>query len=219
MRAVTARGLGGAIAAFGIARLIWDVGATRVLDWGGGHVPPQLFIYALPLTLAGWLVMRRLMPAGMRPRAQALWITGRHSLLALAVLMPGCTVLANGALFKHGAYVTAMKSDLRNLVSAEESFVSDSGFYSASLQQLGFRPSVGVRRPTINAGPRSWSAITSHEQLSDTRCAVAVGSANPISGIEQEDIACAPLTLPLEKEAVAFDIILIAIGLAIGVFL
>ena len=38
---------------------------------------------------------------------------------------------------KGKAYVTAMKSDLRNLVSAQESFFSDSARYTTSLTSLG----------------------------------------------------------------------------------
>src|SRR5205814_9836396 len=54
---------------------------------------------------------------------------------------------------KSKAYVTAMKSDLRNLVSAQESFFSDSAKYTTSLTQLNFKQSSGVNAPTVTTYP------------------------------------------------------------------
>src|ERR1700758_135055 len=50
---------------------------------------------------------------------------------------------------KSKAYITAMKSDLRNLVSAEEAFFSDSSYYTTSLTNIGFKQSTGTYAPTI----------------------------------------------------------------------
>ena len=57
---------------------------------------------------------------------------------------------------KTKAYQTAMKSDLRNLVTAEEAFFSDSGHYKpyAAMGTQGdtllhFKPSTGVSDPSI----------------------------------------------------------------------
>ena len=51
---------------------------------------------------------------------------------------------------KSKAYITAMKSDLRNLVTAQESFFSDSAKYTNVIDSthLRFQPSPGV---TINS--------------------------------------------------------------------
>ena len=54
---------------------------------------------------------------------------------------------------KSKAYITAMKSDLRNLVSAEESFFSDSSRYTTNLTSLGFKQSTGVTAPL---SPKDW---------------------------------------------------------------
>ena len=48
---------------------------------------------------------------------------------------------------KSKAYVTAMKSDLRNLVTAEEAFFSDSSHYTTVLGNLKFNVSSGVNSP------------------------------------------------------------------------
>ncbi|HEY2066151.1 MAG TPA: prepilin-type N-terminal cleavage/methylation domain-containing protein, partial [Gemmatimonadaceae bacterium] len=51
---------------------------------------------------------------------------------------------------KSKAYTAAMKSDLRNLVTAEEAFFSDSGKYiQYDTTLLKFRPSTGVSTPAI----------------------------------------------------------------------
>jgi type IV pilus assembly protein PilA len=47
------------------------------------------------------------------------------------------------------AYTTAMKSDLRNLINAQESFFADSARYTSNLTSLGFKPSSGVNPPVI----------------------------------------------------------------------
>src|SRR5690348_11487584 len=66
---------------------------------------------------------------------------------------------------KTKAYQTAMKSDLRNLVTAEEAFFSDSGHYKtyAPIAALGdtflhFKPSTGVTDPTITTYAGAWYA-------------------------------------------------------------
>jgi len=46
---------------------------------------------------------------------------------------------------KEKAYIAAMKSDLRNLTTNEESYAADNaGSYTASQTALGFTPSTGV---------------------------------------------------------------------------
>jgi hypothetical protein len=76
-----------------------------------------------------------------------------------------------------------MKSDLRNLVTAEEAFFADSTKYTATLTNLKFRVSNGVIPPTISApGNGVWSATITHTQLaSPAECAVAINTGNPIT--------------------------------------
>ena len=80
---------------------------------------------------------------------------------------------------KSKAYVTAMKSDLRNLVSAQESYFSDSAKYSTSLTQLGFKQSSGVNAPTLATFAGAWTATNSHTQLTGTVCGIGVNTTNP----------------------------------------
>ncbi len=81
---------------------------------------------------------------------------------------------------KSKAYITAMKSDLRNMVTAEEAFFSDSSKYTSNLTAMNFKQSTGVATPTIVPGAGYWSATVTHTQLAGHTCGIAVNTANPI---------------------------------------
>ncbi|NUO63259.1 MAG: prepilin-type N-terminal cleavage/methylation domain-containing protein [Gemmatimonadaceae bacterium] len=81
---------------------------------------------------------------------------------------------------KEKAYITAMKSDLRNLVNAEEAYFADSVKYATDVTQLQFRASTGVGTPVIAIGAGFWTATVTHTQLSGDRCEIAVNTANTL---------------------------------------
>jgi prepilin-type N-terminal cleavage/methylation domain-containing protein len=91
---------------------------------------------------------------------------------------------------KNKAYTAAMKSDLRNLVTAEEGFFSDSGRYKAYVDAGGtlgdtvlkFRPSSGVSTPVITPGQGYWSATVTHSQIVNFSCGIGVNTTNPVVG-------------------------------------
>ena len=87
---------------------------------------------------------------------------------------------------KTKAYVTAMKSDLRNLINAEESFFSDSSRYTTNLTSLGFKASTGVNSPTVTTYSGSWTATNSHTQLVAVQCGIGVNTTNPIAPVAGE---------------------------------
>jgi prepilin-type N-terminal cleavage/methylation domain-containing protein len=92
---------------------------------------------------------------------------------------------------KSKAYITAMKSDLRNLVSSEESYFSDSSAYTSDLSLLGFKQSTGVYTPTITIGAGYWKATVTHTQLANVSCGIAVNTTNPtISTAGEGEPAC-----------------------------
>ena len=84
---------------------------------------------------------------------------------------------------KSKAYITAMKSDLRNLVTAEEAFFSDSAKYTATLTQLKFQSSTGVNAPVIATGAGYWTATVDHTQLPGQSCGLGINTTNPLSGV------------------------------------
>lgn len=72
---------------------------------------------------------------------------------------------------KEKAYIAAMKSDLRNLATYQESYAADNaGSYAATNAALGFTPSTGVT-VAISAGP-PWSATAQHVQLPGRTCTI-----------------------------------------------
>jgi prepilin-type N-terminal cleavage/methylation domain-containing protein len=84
---------------------------------------------------------------------------------------------------KSKAYITAMKSDLRNLVTAEEAFFSDSSKYTGTLSQLKFQVSTGVNAPTLLTGAGWWTATNDHTQLSGQTCGIGINTTNPLAGV------------------------------------
>jgi prepilin-type N-terminal cleavage/methylation domain-containing protein len=98
---------------------------------------------------------------------------------------------------KGKAYVTAMKSDLRNLVTAEEAFFSDSSKYTQDLTQLKYQNSSGTVAPVITTGAGFWTATNAHTQLPGETCGIGINTTNPLSGVvaaEGEPACQAPTT-------------------------
>lgn len=85
------------------------------------------------------------------------------------------------------AYVSSMKSDLRNLATVQESYYSEGNnfTYTNDLDALGFHKSDGVDIQFGDADNRGWSATATHV-ASPTECAVFYGEADPLD----------PATLP-----------------------
>jgi prepilin-type N-terminal cleavage/methylation domain-containing protein len=84
---------------------------------------------------------------------------------------------------KSKAYITAMKSDLRNLVTAEEAFFADSSKYTQTVSQLKFQNSTGVGSPVIATGAGFWTATNTHTQLTGTVCGIGINTTNPLTGV------------------------------------
>jgi prepilin-type N-terminal cleavage/methylation domain-containing protein len=84
---------------------------------------------------------------------------------------------------KSKAYIAAMKSDLRNLVTAEESFFSDSAKYATvGATGMQFRASTGVGTPAVVPYPGAWLATNTHSQLTNFSCGIGVNTTNPLVG-------------------------------------
>lgn len=64
--------------------------------------------------------------------------------LAVFIVFASLVPPYNGRCSKEKAYVAAMKSDLRNLTSAQEQQLAEHGVYAASLSALEFYVSAGV---------------------------------------------------------------------------
>jgi prepilin-type N-terminal cleavage/methylation domain-containing protein len=90
---------------------------------------------------------------------------------------------------KEKAYVAAMKSDLRNLVTAEESYFSDNVTYTTNLG-TAFSSSAGVTVSVGSATGTGWAATAAHNATTKT-CGIFVGNATaPISGANEGEPKC-----------------------------
>src|SRR2546421_5671270 len=78
---------------------------------------------------------------------------------------------------KEQAYLASMKSDLRNLVTAEEAYFADSVKYSATIGAGGvtFTQSTGNTAPTINTTADGWTANIKNVNTTKT-CSIYIGS-------------------------------------------
>ena len=94
---------------------------------------------------------------------------------------------------KDAAYLATVKSDMRNLIGAQEGYFADNGEY-AMMGQLPFDPSPDVQVVNVAAKKHSWSAWAKHKKRTDVRCAIFIGNANPIfsPAVEEGVMACEP---------------------------
>jgi prepilin-type N-terminal cleavage/methylation domain-containing protein len=92
---------------------------------------------------------------------------------------------------KEKAYIAAMKTDLRNLATAEEAFFYDSAKYTVSFVQMnGYTPTVGVAVTVNEATAKGWSA-TAVSVNTARRCYVFSGTAAPLGTATIEgNISC-----------------------------
>jgi len=95
---------------------------------------------------------------------------------------------------KEKAYIASMKSDLRNLATAEEAYYSDKNVYSSDTTAMRFNTSTGnVLTITLggNAGAAGWSALMTNPRVTTltTGCQVYAGdlaiAANVPDGVVQ----------------------------------
>lgn len=91
---------------------------------------------------------------------------------------------------KGKAYFATIKSDLKNLSTAEESFFYENRRYSTDLDSLKARPSNGVIL-TITLDGAGWQAVAYHPSSWPQRCALYYGTTTPIAPATTEGvIAC-----------------------------
>jgi type IV pilus assembly protein PilA len=78
---------------------------------------------------------------------------------------------------KGKANASAIKSDLRNLMSAQEAYYYDYQVYAGSVAQLAVQQSKGVILTIQEADASGWSATATHPQAYPLTCAVFVAGA------------------------------------------
>ncbi len=85
---------------------------------------------------------------------------------------------------KEKAYVASMKSDLRNLITAQEAYFSDNNStYAQSTGALGtnYKPSTGVTVTLSNTTNTGWQAVSSQANTAKT-CTMSLGGGSTNEG-------------------------------------
>ena len=80
----------------------------------------------------------------------------------------------------------ALKSDLRNLYTAEDGYLFDHDAYTSSAAALNFTPSPGIVLTITAATASGWSATVSHPPTFPEVCGIFVGNvlAQPPATVE-----------------------------------
>ena len=90
------------------------------------------------------------------------------------------------------AFVASMKSDLRNLASAEESYFYDFATYTTSVSALTtFSASRGVTITVNESTAGGWSATATHANTA-RQCFLYIGSVAPVGGATVEGQVTCP---------------------------
>jgi len=113
--------------------------------------------------------------------------------LLIVVVIVGVLAAIGVPKFAHSrerAFLTTMKSDLRNLETAQEAYLHDQGtYYNGAIPNavLSFQPSTAVTISIPAATASGWQAVAQHSQTTKT-CAVFLGTSSPISPAVNEGV-------------------------------
>ena len=90
---------------------------------------------------------------------------------------------------KQKAYIAAMKSDLKNLVTAEEAYFADYTTYSTDLG-TSYNTSAGVTMTIDAADGAGWKATATHSGVPGMSCTIYAGTSQVIAGQDEGAPTC-----------------------------
>ncbi len=103
-------------------------------------------------------------------------------MLAGAAPMCGCST-------REKAYVAAMKSDLRNLTSAQETYFAAHHEYASDIASLVYGTSTGISVQILAATKSGWYAVAAHGMITHT-CSISVGEGVPNTDMAPGSPSC-----------------------------
>jgi type II secretory pathway pseudopilin PulG len=81
---------------------------------------------------------------------------------------------------KGKANAAALRTDLRNLATGQESFFYSNGRYTMAIDSVPFKGSPGVVITIVEGDARGWSAEITHPQAWPLKCAIFMAGATPL---------------------------------------
>jgi hypothetical protein len=141
---------------------------------------PLVFLGAILLVLAAFVMVRALAPPREETEAEQFVLRPAVSFVPVGLL--ALVVISQPhAHPPENTYRTAMKSDLRNLVSAQESHFDSTQRFDTDVAVLQFSPSTYVSVPIIRVRDSGWSATNTHSKAPHLKCGIGFRMRNPIS--------------------------------------
>ncbi len=115
-------------------------------------------------------------------------------LITVVILGILASIALNMTDAKEKAYLAVLRSDIRNLIVAQESYFFDNLEY-AMMSELPFSPSPDVKVVNVAGHAGGWSAKLRHDKRTDITCAVFIGNppARFLPAVEESVIACEPM--------------------------
>ena len=89
---------------------------------------------------------------------------------------------------KGKAYASTLKSDLRNLATAQEAYYYEKSEYANSPGLLQLSTSPGVTLSIGEASASGWSATATHSAANPLTCAIFIGNAAAVAPASREGV-------------------------------
>lgn len=89
---------------------------------------------------------------------------------------------------KGKAHAGAIKSDLKNLTTAQEAYFYETGTYTVDIDQLNLDNTSGVVLVIAEASAGGYSAHATHPAAFPLECAIFVGNAAPLAPATSEGV-------------------------------
>jgi prepilin-type N-terminal cleavage/methylation domain-containing protein len=89
---------------------------------------------------------------------------------------------------KAKARLAAIKTDLKNLATAQEAYLFDNGTYADNVAKLNFSGSQGVIVTVVQSSAGGWSGTSTHPLSNPLVCALFVGTAAPLAPAVNEGV-------------------------------
>jgi prepilin-type N-terminal cleavage/methylation domain-containing protein len=115
------------------------------------------------------------------------------TLIELLIVVVIIGILASIAIPKFNntkgkARLAAIKSDLKNLATAQEAYLFDNATYATALATLNYSASDGVTLTIEEATAGGWSGTATHPLSHPLKCAIFLGTAAAVAPATKEGV-------------------------------